>query len=133
MHNVAGTPVEGENFHARNEDVARFQSILENDDILLLGPRRIGKTSIARAVMAALQSKKWHTLEINVASCQNEREFLEKLEGKLAPVMATMPEKARAAIKGSWTTMSQRIQKLQVGIPGAADVSISLGGSAPED
>jgi uncharacterized protein len=133
MDNVAGTPVEGENFHARAEDVARLLSILENDDILLLGPRRIGKTSIARAVMAALRNTGWHTLEINVASCQDEREFLEKLESKLTPVMASMPDKARAVIKDGWTAMTQRIQKFKIMVSGAAGIDISLGTNAPED
>lgn len=133
MDNVAGTPVEGENFHARREDVARLLSILENDDILLLGPRRIGKTSIARAVMAALRHKGWHAMEINVASCQDERQFLDKLESKLAPVMASMPEKARAAIKDGWTAMTQRIQKYKVSLPGGAGLDISLGNNASED
>lgn len=133
MDNVAGTPVEGENFHARNEDVTRLLGILENDDILLLGPRRIGKTSIARAVMAALRNMGWHTLEINVASCQDEREFLEKLESKLAPVMASMPEKALTALKEGWTAMTQRIQKFKVSVPGTVGIDISLGTNAPED
>ena len=84
MDNIAGSPVEGENFYGREKVVAHLREILNNDDILLLGPRRIGKTSTARAVMAAVRNEGWRAIEINVAACRNERDFLDKLESKLA-------------------------------------------------
>lgn len=80
MDNIAGSPVEGENFFGREADVARLRDILNHDDILLLGPRRIGKTSIARAVMAQVRAEGWRAIEINVASCVDERGFLDKLK-----------------------------------------------------
>ena len=48
MDNIAGSPVEGKNFFGRNDIAQRLREILDHDDILLLGPRRIGKTSLAR-------------------------------------------------------------------------------------
>ena len=63
MDNIAGSPVEGENFYARETDVMRLREILRNDDILLLGPRRIGKTSIARAVMTVVRAEGWRAID----------------------------------------------------------------------
>ena len=67
MDNIAGSPVEGENFFGRNDIAQHLRQILDHDDILLLGPRRIGKTSLARAVMALAHQQGWTTIEINVA------------------------------------------------------------------
>lgn len=75
MDNIAGSPVEGGNFFGREQEVYQLQQILVNDDILLLGPRRIGKTSIARAVMASVRSAGWKTVEINVASVRTSAGF----------------------------------------------------------
>lgn len=132
MDNVAGTPVEGENFHGREADIARLITVLENDDVLLLGPRRIGKTSIARAVMAVLQKKDWHTLEVNVAACQNEAQFIEKLEAKLTPLMASFAQKTQGALGDAWLSLAGRIQKLKLSI-GAANIELGLGNNAPPE
>ena len=94
MDNIAGSPVEGDNFFGRQAEVARQVEILANDDILLLGPRRIGKTSLARAVMAALRAEGWLTIEVNVASCIDERGFLDKLDVALRRRWPRSPPKA---------------------------------------
>jgi uncharacterized protein len=133
MDNVAGTPVEGHNFYARKEDVSRLIEILENDDILLLGARRIGKTSIARAVMAALKASGWHAVELNVASCQDELDFLEKLETKISPLMASTGDKTKAALADAWNAITQRIQKIKISIADAAGIDVSLTTNTQDD
>ena len=133
MDNVAGSPVEGENFHDREADVKRLREILDNDDILLLGARRIGKTSIARAVMTAVRSEGWRAIEINVASCQDEHCFLGKLDAALTPELASFTEKAKALIGDGLDTLTSRIQSVKVSLPGMADLDVAVGGSATED
>ncbi|HMY51157.1 MAG TPA: hypothetical protein PLD90_16050, partial [Rhodocyclaceae bacterium] len=83
MDNIAGSPVEGANFFGRNDVARHLREILNHDDILLLGPRRIGKTSLARAVMAITHKDGWKVVEIVVASCNDEKGFLDKLEDAL--------------------------------------------------
>jgi hypothetical protein len=132
MDNIAGSPVEGENFYARKADVARLRGILDNDDILLLGPRRIGKTSIARAVMAAVRSEGWRAIEINVASCQDEHGFLDKLESALRPVLASPTDKAMGAIGEAFDATCKRIKSLKVSIAGGG-LDVVLQEGAAED
>ena len=55
MDNIAGPPVEGDNFFGREADINALRALLEHHDLLLLGPRRIGKTSIARALMRVMR------------------------------------------------------------------------------
>ena len=63
MDNIAGSPVEGSNFFGRHADIDRIREWLLNHDVLLLGPRRIGKTSVARAVMRAMREAGWRAIE----------------------------------------------------------------------
>jgi len=129
MDNIAGSPVEGENFYGREKVVAHLREILANDDILLLGPRRIGKTSTARAVMATVQNEGWRAVEINVAPCRNERDFLDKLENKLAPELASFSDKAKSAIGDAFGKVSGRIKSVEI----AGSVSVELDSGEAED
>ena len=133
MDNIAGSPVEGENFFSREKDIARLREILENDDISLLGPRRIGKTSIARAVMALLRAEGWRSIEINVASCVDERGFLDKLNATLAPELNSLADKARNAIGEALTGVGKRIKSVKLPIPGAGSVGVDLTQAEEED
>jgi len=133
MDNIAGSPVEGEHFYAREADVARLRGILDNDDILLLGPRRIGKTSIARAVMAVVRAEGWRAIEINVASSPDERGFLDKLDSALRPEFASLTDKAKGAMGDAFEAVGKRIKSIKVSIPGAGALDVGLGGGDTED
>lgn len=128
MDNIAGSPVEGENFFGREAVVKHLCEQLYNGDILLLGPRRIGKTSTARAVMVAVREQGWQTLEINVASCVSERDFLEKLGSTLSLELSSFPEKIKNTIIDPLASISKRIQSVNIG-----DFGVSLEKKGSED
>ncbi|MCK9388550.1 MAG: ATP-binding protein [Sulfuritalea sp.] len=132
MDNIAGSPVEGENFFGRDVDVARLRDILANDDILLLGPRRIGKTSVARAIMAQVRAEGWRAIEINVASSLDERGFLDKLESALKPELGTIAGKTMDALSEAFSTLGGRIKSLKIPV-GAGSVGVELGNADAED
>ena len=132
MDNIAGSPVEGENFFGREADVARLRDILANDDILLLGPRRIGKTSVARAIMAQVRAEGWRAIEINVASSLDERGFLDKLESALKPELATVAGKTMDALSDAFSTLGGRIKSLKIPT-GAGSLGVELGNADAED
>ncbi|PXX38565.1 ATP-binding protein [Undibacterium pigrum] len=133
MDNIAGTPVEGENFFGRGTEMLRLAEILKNDDILLLGPRRIGKTSICRAVMGHVKASNWHAIEINVASCEDELAFLEKLHAALAPEMATLGSKIKDRFAATFDAISTRIKSIKIAVTGAGTASVDLAAPASED
>lgn len=133
MHNIAGSPVEGKDFFGRESIVARLQEILANDDILLLGPRRIGKTSVARAVMKQVRAADWRAIEINVASCVDERGFLDKLEAALKPELSSPTARAADAVGDALGALGRRIKSVRIPLPGAGSLGVELGEGGAED
>jgi hypothetical protein len=133
MDNIAGSPVEGDDFYGREDDLARLREILNHDDILLLGPRRIGKTSIARAVMAAVRAEGWRAIETNVASCQDERAFLDKLESALSAELNSLAAKATGVIGDAFAALGKRIKSVRVSIPGGGGIDMGMAESNADD
>jgi hypothetical protein len=133
LDNIAGTPVENENFFGRETEVACLVEILATDDILLLGPRRIGKTSIARAVMAKVRTNGWRSIEINVASCVDERGFLDKLGAAVTPELASIASKATSSVVNTFATIIGRIKSVKIPIPGAGSFGMELGDGTSEE
>lgn len=133
MDNIAGSPVEGDNFFGRQAVVAYLREILTNDDILLLGPRRIGKTSTARAVMTQVRAQGWRAIEINVASCVDERGFLDKLDTALKPELASVASKTMHAIGDAFSAIGGRIKSVKIPLAGTGSLAVELGAGDTED
>ncbi len=131
MDNIAGSPVEGDNFFGRTADVARLREVLIHHDILLLGPRRIGKTSIARAVIQVVRSEGWRAQEVNVASCSDESGFLQKLETALKPELESLLDKAKSGAREVWQGVSGRIKSIK--LPGSFGVDLKDAATDSED
>lgn len=133
MDNIAGSPVEGDNFFGRDAEVARFQEMLRHHDVLLLGPRRIGKTSLARAVLKAVEGHGWQAVEINVASCRDERGFVERLTKGIEMRARSLPAQVWAGLASRLGSLATRIESLQVSMPGVAGGSVRLRDAPLED
>lgn len=125
--------MEGRNFFGRELEVMRLTDILANDDILLLGPRRIGKTSIGRAVMQKVRADGWRSVEINVASCIDERAFLEKLDSALRPELASLGAKVTSTISAALASVASRIKSIKLSVPCAAGVGVEIAEGATEE
>lgn len=132
MDNIAGSPVEGKNFFGRNEIAQHLRQILDHDDVLLLGPRRIGKTSLARAVMALTRQDGWKAIEIVVASCIDEKGFLDKLEGELKKAIDSLAGKLWDGMREKLGALGKRIKSLKLGGFGAT-AEVGLTGSDADD
>ena len=129
MDNIAGPPVEGDNFFGREAAVAGLWRDLQHHDILLLGPRRIGKTSAARATMKVAQAAGWRALEVNVASCLDERAFVDKLTREVADEARSRSGKLFDAVKSGVSALLNRVKGIR--LPG--DAGVDLGAPTTED
>lgn len=135
MRNITGTPVDGDNFFGRQAELAELLRLLDDHDILLLGPRRVGKTSIGRRLMAEVQAQKnWLAVEVNVASCNHERELVAKLARALTDAQAHLGLRLLSGVADAWKATLGRIQQIKVGVPGVADMAVQLqAGPAPAE
>jgi hypothetical protein len=133
MDNISGPPVEGNHFFGRTAEIAKLRELLDHHDILLLGPRRIGKTSIARAVMRVVRGEDWATVEINVAACQDEREFLNKLEAQLRPALASFADKIKDGFGATLDGVAKRIKSVKLSLPGVAALDVGVDAGETDD
>jgi hypothetical protein len=83
MKNVIGQVATGANFFNRREEQRLFWDALETDNLLLLAPRRVGKTSLMRKMEETAASHEYRTLYADVSDCGSELAFVERLYHKV--------------------------------------------------
>lgn len=80
MRNLTGNVVEGDDYFERPRDLARFRRELDNGgNLLLVAPRRVGKTSFVLRLCEVLRKSGWGAAAINVEACENEVDFAQLL------------------------------------------------------
>lgn len=132
IDNIVGPPVTGANFYGREREVAQLIAALQNQDVLLLGPRRIGKTSICHAVRAELAARGWGCIYIDVASCRDECDFLRKLLAGTQLAQEQAPGLVSRAL--DWANgFVERVKSVRIGIPGGSEAAVDLSSRAAED
>ena len=84
ISNITGPPVEGENFFGRERELASaLNHIKKGNSIILSAPRRVGKSSFAKKLIAIAAAEEWRTLEIDLEEIGSEQKFLEIFVEKL--------------------------------------------------
>jgi hypothetical protein len=79
IRNSIGPPAEGQNFFNRDEEQAHLWHRLETNHVLLLAPRRVGKTSILYRLEATAEQHGFKPIYVSVASHTTEVAFLRAL------------------------------------------------------
>ena len=78
MKNIIGKPVDGENFFGRDRELRELRRICEDEHILLLAPRRVGKTSLLHALASDVNRDESAVgAYVSVAAAKNEPQFVE--------------------------------------------------------
>ena len=79
-----GPPVEGNDFYGRQNELNYVWERLEGGNhIILPSPRRVGKSSFAKRLLAIAKSQGWDTLEMNLEQVHSELEFIALFLDKL--------------------------------------------------
>ena len=69
---VYGMSVEGENFTDRIRETARLKKDLENGmNVILMSPRRMGKTSLVKKVRSEISDPKVKVVLMDIYDCRN--------------------------------------------------------------
>jgi hypothetical protein len=79
MRNVTGAVAEGPDFFDRTKEMNDFWRDLETDNLLLLAPRRVGKTSLMRKMAANAAAYGFNTISADVSDCSGEMHFVQRL------------------------------------------------------
>ena len=113
VQNAVGRPVEGDDFFDRARETAELWSRLESDHVLLLAPRRVGKTSLMFHLRDRAGAEGFRALYVSVADAASEGAFVRKLFGELERHGAR--KKVLAALrKSSAGNLLRRVRRVSV-------------------
>lgn len=79
MKNLTGAVAQGDDFFDRKAEIAQFWRDLDTDNLLLLAPRRVGKTSVLRRMAETAGTQGFPPVFIDVSDCANETAFIRRL------------------------------------------------------
>lgn len=78
VENIIGKPVVDDNFFGRDAELANLQAITEREHVLLLAPRRVGKTSLLHALVKRVERDDSAIgVYASVAAATNETQFVQ--------------------------------------------------------
>lgn len=126
MDNIVGKPVTGGDFFGRTHEVARLTSMVEREHVLLLAPRRVGKTSLLFELQRTLPPRgPVSAVYASVAGVRSELEFVRVLLEAVAATRAGKP--LRAGRLGRWWRRGGRRIKSVGVIGGSVELESSAG------
>ena len=79
MEKGVGAPVRGEKFYDRRRELASTWGDLETDNLLLLAPRRVGKTSLMLRLQDTAAEHGFRAVYCSVAGATSESRFLNEI------------------------------------------------------
>ena len=122
---VYGVAVEGQNFTDRVKETKRLKLDFENgQNIILISPRRMGKTSLVRKVQSLVDKKNITTVYVDIYDCRSEYEFYNKFAIAL---MKQTANKTDAILKNIKDFLIRISPKISFSPEPNSDISLSLG------
>jgi uncharacterized protein len=68
-------------FYGRNWEIDECWRLLEQgSNLLILGPRRIGKTQLCRRLLERAEGLKWRTALVDISACEDETGVVDRIE-----------------------------------------------------
>ena len=97
---VFGKSVEGVNFTDRVEETKRLKMNFENGiNVILVSPRRMGKSSIVKKVKAEIANPEIKIVYMDIYDCRSEYDFYNRFASVLMKETATKSEQILENIK----------------------------------
>lgn len=107
---VYGMSVEGDNFTDRVKETKRLKMDFENGiNVILVSPRRIGKSSIVRKVMKEITDPNIKMVFMDIYDCRNEYDFYNRFASELLKQTATKTEQVFENIKKFLVRLTPKI------------------------
>jgi len=122
---IFGTAVESNNFIGRESECSRLiMNFTHGVNTLLISPRRWGKTSIVKKVMAETKSEKLLIVFMDIFSCRDEYDFCNKFASEILRGTENRFEEWKNLLGDFITRLTPKISYSPDGVN---DWSISLG------
>ncbi len=116
MRNRTGKPVRSTDFFDRDQELAELWHLVERDSVLMLAPRRVGKTSILLR-MRDQPRDGWQCSFLNVEAVASEAQFMARL---LTGLYELEPSGAL------WTRLGEGVRSLLGGIGKIGPIELDL-------
>jgi len=122
---VYGKSVEGENFTDRVKETKRLKLDFENGiNVILVSPRRMGKSSIVKKVKAEITNPGIKVVYMDIYDCRSEYDFYNRFASALIKETASKTEVIIENIKRFLIRLTPKITFTQEPL---SDISLSLG------
>lgn len=129
MRNTRGRAAVGDDFFGRGEELESLLDTLRRDNVLLLAPRRVGKTSLMHATAARWRAAGDSALFVDVQGASSELQFVRKL--------AQVVDKSGGdgLVKAAWRRMGQALRAVEKlgGSAGPVGLELALRSAAEDD
>ena len=107
---VYGMSVEGENFTDRVKETKRLKMDMENGiNVILVSPRRIGKSSVVRKVIKEMNNPKIKMVYMDIYDCRDEYAFYNRFASEILRQTATKAEQVIENIKKFLVRLTPKI------------------------
>lgn len=102
--------VSGSNFTDRVEECRRIKMDFENGaNVILISPRRMGKTSLIKRVMSQMDDSSIRVVYMDVYDCRNEYEFYNRFAETVLRASGNQFEKVMENIKRFLVRLTPKI------------------------
>ncbi len=119
MRSITGNPVDGDDFWGRHDELKQLIDDLQaGNHVLLVGPRRVGKSSIVAEVVRRLTGNGWTAITVDVQHTADEAAFLQEIHEAIRSTELKLPliDKAHQAIQ----SFSQFFRGTKVSVAGTS-------------
>ena len=122
---VYGMSVEGENFTDRVKETKRLKLDFENGiNVILVSPRRMGKSSIVKRVKSEMTNQDIKIVLIDIYDCRSEYDFYNRFASAIIKETSTKTEQILETIKRFLVRLTP---KISFSPEPMSEVSLSLG------
>ncbi len=122
---VYGMSVEGNNFTDRTEETRRIKADFEHGiNVILISPRRMGKTSLVKKVIAEMDNPMIKVVYMDIYDCRSEYDFYNRFAESIMKAMGTKLEQVMENIRQFLVRVSP---KISFSPEPTAEFSLSLG------
>lgn len=113
LRNTVGPWVVGDEFFDRKAEIERFTQLLdENNNILLVAPRRIGKTSLVRETFRRMRERdEDYAVFVDVQDCKSPEDVIVAIAVAAQPY-GKLAAKVTDALSAFWTELSERVESV---------------------